>query len=66
MSEEAPESKAGQVFARNFRDHLEGRLAFGEWFEVHNALERRFGPQPWPGPEVWLASAPVLAPAAAS
>lgn len=66
MSENATEPKAKKVFARNFRDHLEGRLGFGEWFESHKALERRFGPQPWPGPEAWLASAPVLMPAAAS
>ncbi|MBT3434533.1 MAG: hypothetical protein HOC91_09115 [Nitrospinaceae bacterium] len=61
MSEAVAGSEAKHVFARNFREHMEGRLSFGEWFESHKVLEKRFGPEPWPAPEAWLASGPIAA-----
>ena len=44
-------SQAKKMFARNFRDHMEGKFGFQEWFEKHKALESQFGPEPWPGLE---------------
>ncbi len=50
-------SHARGEFARNFRSYLEGKFGFQEWFEKHKALERRFGPEPWPGLEEYTAVA---------
>ncbi len=46
------DSSAGKKnFVRNFKNYMEGNYNFQEWFEKHKELEKRFGAQPWPGPE---------------
>jgi hypothetical protein len=49
--------QAKKIFSRNFRDHVEGKFGFQEWFEKHKALESQFGPEPWPGLEEYSAIA---------
>ena len=50
-------NRAKSKFVRNFRDHMEGKFGFQEWFEKHKALENQFGPEPWPGLDEYSAIA---------
>ena len=47
--------QAKGIFTHNFRDHMEGKFGFQEWFEKHKELESRYGPEPWPGLEEYSA-----------
>ncbi len=51
MSAIIDRSTGKKNFVRNFKNYMEGNYNFQEWFEKHKKLEKRFGDQPWPGPE---------------